>query len=72
VDHTFIDCSADASSYANRCTVYKDDTGEILAEGLFALNLSQAAAKKPDLRFIAFGRRRIYETCSCRRAGNSG
>lgn len=59
-DHAFIDCSAGTSSNANRCTVYKDDTGEILAEGLFRLNSSHSAAAKSDLRYIAFGKRQIY------------
>jgi hypothetical protein len=60
VDHAFIDCSTGTPSHANRCTVYKDDTGEILADGLFILNLSHFAAAKCDLRYIAFGKRRIY------------
>lgn len=59
-DHAFIDCSAGISSNTNHCTVYKDDTGEVLAEGLFELNSSHFAAAKSDLRYIAFGRRRIY------------
>ena len=60
VDHAFIDCSTGTPSNANRCTVYKDDTGEILADGLFILNSSHFAAAKSDLRYIAFGKRRIY------------
>lgn len=60
VDHAFIDCSTDAPSNANRCTVYKDDTGEVLAEGLFRLNSSHFAATKSDLHYIAFGKRQIY------------
>lgn len=60
VDPTFIDCSADTRPDANRCTVYKDDSGEVLADGLFVLNSSHAAAKKPELHYIAFGKRHIY------------
>ena len=60
VDHSFIDCSTGIPTKANRCTVYNDDTGEILADGLFTLNSSHFAAAKSDLRYIAFGKRRIY------------
>ena len=60
VDHAFINCSTLTPSNANRCTVYTDDTGELLAEGLFTLNSSHLAATKSDLRYIAFGKRRIY------------
>src|ERR1700739_3560958 len=59
-DHAFIDCSRGTPSNGNRCTVYKDDTGEILADGLFTLNSSHFAAAKSDLRYIAFGKQRIY------------
>src|ERR1700722_11208082 len=44
VDHVFIDCSVGTPSNANHCTVYKDGTGEILADGLFTLNSSHFAA----------------------------
>jgi len=60
VDNTFIDCSTDAQANANRCTVYKDDTGEILAAGLFMLSTSHAAAGKPDLQYLAVGDQGIY------------
>ena len=60
VDHTFIDCSVETQSKANRCTVYKDDTGEILANGLFVLNTSKSAAESSELRYAAFGGRIIY------------
>jgi hypothetical protein len=59
VDNTFVDCSIEPRSDANRCTVYKDDTGEILAEGLFVLNTSHLAAEKSDLRYAAFGKQGI-------------
>jgi hypothetical protein len=55
VDHAFVDCSVDRQSKANRCTVYKDVSGEVLAEGLFLLNTSHAAADKSELRYAAFG-----------------
>jgi hypothetical protein len=60
IDNTFIDCSMDRQSRANRCTVYKDDTGEILADGLFLLKTSQAAVDKSELRYAAFGNGMIY------------
>jgi hypothetical protein len=60
VDNTFVDCSVDTQSRTNRCTVYKADTGEILADGLFVLNSSHFAAEKSELHYIAFGERGIY------------
>lgn len=60
VDHTFIECTVEAKSKANRCTVYKDDSGEVLAEGLFRLAKYQAAAQPPELRYQAFGDGVIY------------
>ncbi len=60
VDSTFIDCSVEKQSNANRCTVYKDDTGEILADGLFVLNTSHSAADTSELHYAAFGNRLIY------------
>jgi hypothetical protein len=50
VDQAFIDGSTSNSTRANPCTVYKDGTGEILADGLFTLNTSHFAAAKSDLR----------------------
>jgi len=60
VDHTFVDCSVDRQSKADRCTVFKDDSGEVLAEGLFLLNTSHAAADESELRYAAFGHGVIY------------
>jgi hypothetical protein len=60
VDNTFIDCSVETHPKANRCTVYKDDSGEILADRLFLLNTSHAAAKRSELHYAAFGNRVIY------------
>jgi len=40
--------------------VYKDDSGEILADGLFLLNTSHAAADKSELHYAAFGNGSIY------------
>jgi hypothetical protein len=60
VDNTFVDCSVERQSGADHCTVYKDDTGEILAEGLFVLKTSYLAAEKSELHYAAFGERGIY------------
>ncbi len=59
VDNSFVDCSIEIRSDANRCTVYKDSTGEILADGLFVLNSSHLAAEKSDLQYVAFGKQGI-------------
>ena len=60
VDNVFVDCSVEAQSKANWCTVYKDDTGEILADGLFVLNSSHLAVDKSELQYAAFGEQGIY------------
>ncbi len=60
VDSTFIDCSVERQSRANRCTVWKDDTGEILADGLFVLNTSLGAADISELNYAAFGNGVIF------------
>jgi hypothetical protein len=60
VDNTFVYCSVESHSKANRCTVYKDATGEILADGLFVLNTSREAADKSELHYAAFGEKGIY------------
>ena len=60
VDGTFIDCSVDTKAKANRCTVYKDDSGDILADRLFVLNSTGKAADRAALNYAAFGKRIIY------------
>jgi hypothetical protein len=60
VDGAFIDCSVEEQSRANRCTVYRENTGEILADGLFVLNTSLREAGTSDLHYVAFGKRVIY------------
>jgi hypothetical protein len=60
VDGTFIECSVETRAKADRCTVYKDDTGEILADGLFLLNTSHAGADESELHYAAFGNGTIY------------
>jgi hypothetical protein len=61
IDHTFIDCSAEKQSKGNACTVYKDDTGEILADGLFLLDYPARAASEAELRhYAAYGDHTIF------------
>ena len=60
VDNTFVDCSAEKQSSADNCSVFKDDTGEILAEGDFVLESSHLAAEKSELRYVAYGEKGIY------------
>jgi len=57
VDNVFIDCSVEVQAKANRCTVYEDTTGEILADGLFVLNSPRRAVDKAELHYAAFGER---------------
>ena len=59
VDNTFVYCSIEMPS-SNHCTVYRDASGEILADGLFILSGTHAAAEKSDLQYVAFGEHGIY------------
>jgi hypothetical protein len=38
IEGVFIDCSIEETSHANRCTVYKESSGEVQVSGLFALS----------------------------------
>jgi hypothetical protein len=60
VDNTFVECSVEKQSSADNCSVFRDDTGEILAEGEFVLGSSHLAAEKSELRYVAFGEKGIY------------
>jgi hypothetical protein len=60
VDGAFIECTVKAESRANWCTVYRERTGEIIAEGLYVLNTSLSEADQSDLHYAAFGNRIIY------------
>jgi hypothetical protein len=53
VDHTFIDCSVGMQPQGNRCTVYTDDSGEVLADGLFLLSYPARAANELELKQYA-------------------
>jgi hypothetical protein len=52
--HIFIDCSADTQDDANRRTVYKEDTGEILADGLFTLTPLHGATRSIGIVATSF------------------
>lgn len=60
IDGTFISCATDKRTNTNHCTVYRDNDGQILEEGVFILNISHAAASEEELRYAAFGNRIIY------------
>ncbi|HKF50972.1 MAG TPA: hypothetical protein VKB26_01560 [Candidatus Acidoferrales bacterium] len=60
VDHVFIDCSAEKQWDADRCTVYKGDTGQILADGIWILNTTFGSADPSTLHYIAYGHGTIY------------
>jgi hypothetical protein len=60
VDKTFIDCSAESESRGNRCTVYREDSGEILADGLFLTMTTHVTVDKSELQYAAFGHGMIY------------
>jgi len=53
-DGTFIDCYVGEARNRDQCTIYKDGTGEILAEGLFGFGDPVVAAKKSELRYAAY------------------
>jgi hypothetical protein len=59
IDGTFIECTIEEASRANRCTIYDDKSGSVLLAGLFVLTGSGREAKQPDLRFQAFGGTKI-------------
>lgn len=56
----FIDCTVEWRLNANRCTVYKADSGRILADGLFRLISTEAAADSSELKFAAYAKGTIY------------
>jgi len=58
VDGVFIDCSVDNAVNKNRCTVYRDGSGEIIADGLFVAGYPPRAANKTELRYAAY--RTVY------------
>jgi hypothetical protein len=60
VDGVFIQCTVDREAGANRCTVYKGSTGEVLESGYFVLSGSGREANNAELRYAAFDATRIY------------
>lgn len=60
VDNTFIDCSVESPSKGDHCTVYKDDSGRVVADGLFVLKTFHEGVDKPELLFAAFAHGMIY------------
>lgn len=60
VDGVFIDCLAATQFHANRCTIYRGTSGEILEDGWFVLNTTNNAADTSELHYAAFGNRQIY------------
>lgn len=61
-DHVFIQCSPGVQSKANCCSVYKDDTGEILADGLFVRPSTGRAAEMKDLQYETYGAGGIFSS----------
>jgi hypothetical protein len=51
----FIDCTAGSAAKQNHCTVWKDGTGEILAEGTFGIGSPPRGAEKSELRYVGYG-----------------
>jgi len=60
VDGFFIECSIEEALRANRCTVYKDGSGEIQVSGLFHLSSAGREAKETELRYLTFDGTRIF------------
>jgi hypothetical protein len=59
IEGTYIDCSLATQSDTNFCTVYQDETGEILADAVFVLNATRRAAALSDLSYLGFSHHRI-------------
>jgi hypothetical protein len=64
VEGVFIECSVETNARANRCTIYKDSTGEVLESGLFLLSGGGREATKAELKYAAFGGLVIYLRCA--------
>jgi hypothetical protein len=60
VDYAFIDCSVESPSKGNHCTVYEDDSGKVLADGLFVLEKYHEGVGKSELQYAAFAHGMIY------------
>ncbi len=60
VDGTFVTCDVEESMKADRCTIFDDKTGAILADGLFVLDSSKREAGKSELQYVAVKDRTIF------------
>jgi hypothetical protein len=60
VENTFIVCSADSPSRGNHCTIYGQDAGEILADGLFLTTRTHISVDKGELQYATVGHGMIY------------
>ena len=60
VENNFVDCSADSPSTGNHCSIYRKDSGELLADGLFRTTLTHDSVDKSELRYAAVGYGMIY------------
>lgn len=61
VANEFIECTVEAETNANRCSV-RDAKGVLLGDGLFILNNDGRAAANSELKYVAFREGRIYLT----------
>jgi len=60
VREVLIQCSIETAAGANRCTVYKGTTGDVLESGFFVLSGAGREANSADLQYAAFDGTRIY------------
>jgi hypothetical protein len=60
VDGTYVTCNVEESMKADRCTVFEDKTGNILADGLFVLDSSKREVSKNELHYVAVKDRTIF------------
>ena len=60
VEGAFIDCTVEKTSHLNRCTVYKQDSGEVQVSGLFALSGAGREASETELRYVAFDGSQVW------------
>ena len=54
VNGVFIDCTVDTTARMNRCTVYREGDGEILAHGLFGSDYEPAVASEAKFRYAGY------------------
>lgn len=54
VDGAYIECHVEKAQNEDRCTVYKENTGEILADGFWGSGYPPIGVKDSDLRYTAY------------------